>query len=82
MLAVLQDQLPAGLDERRKWVWFKALKWVLHITYRLFNRWAFCRNVDNWNMRDSPGTTMLAGRRVAFDPADAATTAAMSSAFV
>jgi hypothetical protein len=36
----LQDQLPAGLDERRKWVWFKALKWVLHITYRLFNRWA------------------------------------------
>ncbi len=30
--------LPAGLDERRKWVWFKALKWVLHITYRLFNR--------------------------------------------
>jgi len=36
----LQDQLPADADERRKWVWFKALKWVLHITYRLFNRWA------------------------------------------
>lgn len=34
----VQDQLPAGIDERRKWVWFKALKWVLHITYRLFNR--------------------------------------------
>uniref|UniRef100_A0A383WBL3 Importin N-terminal domain-containing protein n=1 Tax=Tetradesmus obliquus TaxID=3088 RepID=A0A383WBL3_TETOB len=33
------DHLPAGLDERRKWVWFKALKWVLHITYRLFNRY-------------------------------------------
>lgn len=34
----MQDQMPAALDERRKWVWFKALKWVLHITYRLFNR--------------------------------------------
>ncbi|KAF8071226.1 SAD2 [Scenedesmus sp. PABB004] len=33
------DQLPPGVDERRKWIYFKALKWVLHITYRLFNRY-------------------------------------------
>eukprot|EP00878_Enallax_costatus_P038160 GHUV01043324.1.p1 GENE.GHUV01043324.1~~GHUV01043324.1.p1 ORF type:complete len:672 (+),score=261.35 GHUV01043324.1:958-2973(+) len=33
------DQLRASLDDRRKWIWFKALKWVLHITYRLFNRY-------------------------------------------
>jgi hypothetical protein len=25
-------------------VWFKALKWVLHITYRLFNRCAVLTN--------------------------------------
>jgi hypothetical protein len=35
-----QDQLPADADSRRKWPWFKALKWVLHNTYRLFNRCA------------------------------------------
>jgi len=35
---LLQDQLPAGADEQRKWPWFKALKWVLHNTYRIFNR--------------------------------------------
>lgn len=38
VLCCLQDQLPADADSRRKWAWFKALKWVLHNTYRLFNR--------------------------------------------
>eukprot|EP00879_Flechtneria_rotunda_P022091 GHRR01023309.1.p1 GENE.GHRR01023309.1~~GHRR01023309.1.p1 ORF type:complete len:1020 (+),score=395.54 GHRR01023309.1:417-3476(+) len=32
------DQMPQGTDDRRKWIWFKAIKWVLHIMYRLFNR--------------------------------------------
>lgn len=34
----VQDQLPADADGRRKWPWFKALKWILHNTYRMFNR--------------------------------------------
>ncbi len=38
----LQGQ-PEDLEARRQWPWWKAIKWALHITHRLFNRWA-CRS--------------------------------------
>lgn len=34
-----QDQAPADKEDRAKWVWVKAQKWALHITYRLFTRY-------------------------------------------
>ena len=35
-----QDQLPSDSDDRPKWVVFKALKWILHITHRIMNRYS------------------------------------------
>jgi hypothetical protein len=35
-----QEQLPPDPDARKSWQWNKAKKWVMHITSRLFNRWA------------------------------------------
>lgn len=35
----LQEGQPQDLDARAAWSWWKAKKWVLHITYRLFNRY-------------------------------------------
>jgi hypothetical protein len=34
----LQGQ-PEDLEARRQWPWWKAMKWALHISHRLFNRW-------------------------------------------
>lgn len=31
--------MPADPDARKSWGWWKAKKWVMHIAYRLFNRW-------------------------------------------
>lgn len=31
--------MPADADARAAWSWWKAKKWVMHIAYRLFNRW-------------------------------------------
>ena len=35
----LQEGQPQDPDARAAWPWWKAKKWVLHITYRLFNRY-------------------------------------------
>jgi hypothetical protein len=40
MHAQQQDQAPADPADLHKWPWSKTLKWVLHNTYRLFNRCA------------------------------------------
>lgn len=34
----LQGQ-PEDLEARRQWPWWKAMKWALHISHRLFNRY-------------------------------------------
>ena len=36
---VLQEGQPEDLDARAGWSWWKAKKWALHITYRLFTRY-------------------------------------------
>ena len=35
----MQEGQPQDPDARAAWSWWKAKKWVLHITYRLFNRY-------------------------------------------
>lgn len=35
----LQEGQPQDPDARAAWPWWKTKKWVLHITYRLFNRY-------------------------------------------
>lgn len=35
----VQEGQPLDPDARAAWPWWKAKKWVLHITYRLFSRY-------------------------------------------
>ena len=35
----MQMGQPVDPDERKAWPWWKAKKWALHITHRLFNRY-------------------------------------------
>ena len=34
-----QEGQPADLQERKAWPWWKAKKWMLHISHRLFQRY-------------------------------------------
>ena len=34
-----QEGQPADLQERKQWPWWKAKKWMLHISHRLFQRY-------------------------------------------
>jgi hypothetical protein len=36
----VQAGQPSDVDLRKSWPWWKAKKWVLHIAYRLFSRYA------------------------------------------
>lgn len=36
---MIQEGQPEDSDARAGWPWWKAKKWVLHITYRLFTRY-------------------------------------------
>ena len=36
---MVQEGQPEDLDARAGWSWWKAKKWALHITYRLFTRY-------------------------------------------
>ena len=47
LLCLLQEGQPEDLDERQAWVWWKVKKWVLHITHRLFKRYADIKAVNN-----------------------------------
>eukprot|EP00891_Asterochloris_glomerata_P009638 jgi/Astpho2/9638/fgenesh1_pm.00146_%23_24_t len=44
---VPKEGQPEDLDERQAWVWWKVKKWVLHITHRLFKRYADIKAVNN-----------------------------------
>ena len=47
LLCPLQEGQPEDLDERQAWVWWKVKKWVLHVTHRLFKRYADIKAVNN-----------------------------------
>ena len=34
-----QEGQPADLQDRKSWPWWKAKKWMLHISHRLFQRY-------------------------------------------
>ena len=35
----MQEGQPADLQDRKSWPWWKAKKWMLHISHRLFQRY-------------------------------------------
>ncbi len=55
--------MPADVEDRVKWPWVKAQKWALHITYRLFTRYA---NPP----RCSPGNDQAFAKRFAVSSLD------------